>query len=84
MDMLNILKIVADLALNQIDTQQNKGGMTDFYLDGGTYIKSFYSVISNPSSVKIGTMGVTHIRFHHSVDWEHCAVKIISSKFKIQ
>ncbi len=78
----NLMLTVADLALNQVDTQQNKGGMTDFYLDGGTYIKSFYSIISNPSSVKIGTMGVTHIRFHHSVDWEHCAVKIISSKFK--
>ena len=73
---------VADLSLNQVDTQQNKGGMTDFYLDGGTYIKSFYSVISNPSSVKISTIGNDHIRFHHSVDWEHCAVKIISDKFK--
>ena len=78
----NLMLTVADLALNQVDTQQNKGGMTDFYLDGGTYIKSFYSIISNPSSVKISTLGVTHIRFHHSVDWEHCAVKIISDRFK--
>lgn len=73
---------IADISLNQVDTQQNKGGMTDFYLDGGTYIKSFYSVIINPSSVKISTMGVGHIRFHHSVNWENCAPKIISSKFK--
>ena len=78
----NLMLTVADLSLNQVDTQQNKGGMTDFYLDGGTYIKSFYSVISNPSSVKISTIGNDHIRFHHSVDWEHCAVKIISDKFK--
>lgn len=78
----NLMLTVADLSLNQKDTQQNKGGMTDFYLDGGTYIKSFYSVISNPSCVKIGTIGNDHIRFHHSVDWEHCAVKIISDKFK--
>lgn len=73
---------IADISLNQVDTQQNKGGMTDFYLDGGTYIKSFYSVIVNPSSVKISTIGVGHIRFHHSVNWENCAPKIISSKFK--
>lgn len=73
---------IADISLNQVDTQQNKGGMTDFYLDGGTYIKSFYSVIVNPSSVKISTMGVGHIRFHHNVNWENCAPKIISSKFK--
>ena len=78
----NLMLTVADLSLNQKDTQQNKGGMTDFYLDGGTYIKSFYSVISNPSSVKISTIGNDHIRFHHSVDWEHCAVKIVSDKFK--
>lgn len=73
---------IADVSLNQVDTQQNKGGMTDFYLDGGTYIKSFYSVIVNPSSVKISTMGLGHVRFHHIVDWEACAPKIISSKFK--
>ena len=73
---------VADIALNQVDTQQNKGGLTDMYLDNGTYIKSFFSVMYSPSNVKISTMGVTHIRFHHSVDWEHCVPKIISSKFK--
>ena len=73
---------IADVSLNQLCTQQNKGGMTTFYLDGGTYLKSFYSIITNPSSVKISTMGVTHIRFHHLVNWDNCAPKIISSKFK--
>lgn len=73
---------VADIALNQIDTQQNKGGLTDSYLDNGTYIKSFYTVMMNPSSVKIASMGVTHIRFHHSVNWECAVPKIISSKFR--
>ena len=73
---------VADIALNQVDTQQSKGGLTEMYLDNGTYIKSFFSVMYNPSSVKIGTMGVNHIRFHHSVNWENCAPKIISDRFK--
>lgn len=73
---------IADVSLNQVDTQQNKGGMTTFYLDGGTYLKSFYTIMTNPSSVKISTIGAGHVRFHHSVDWEHCAPKIISSKFR--
>lgn len=73
---------IADVSLNQVDTQQNKGGMTDFYLDSGTYIKSFYSIIINPSSVKIGEIGVDHKRFHHSVDWEHCCPKIINERYK--
>lgn len=32
-------------SLNQKQTQSNKGGMSDLYLDSGTYVKSFYSVI---------------------------------------
>ena len=73
---------IADVSLNQIDTQQASGGLTDMYLDNGTYIKSFFSVMYNPSSVRISTMGVGHIRFHHSVDWEACAPKIVSDRFK--
>lgn len=73
---------IADIALNQIDTQQSKGGLTGSYLDNGTYVKSFYTVMMNPSSVKIATIGIGHVRFHHSVNWENCAPKIISSRFR--
>jgi len=64
-------------SLVQTMTQQNKGGMTGIYLDGGTYIKSFYSVIANPSSVKIGIMQAKNTRIHHKVYWNNTAPKII-------
>lgn len=79
----NLLFTVADISLNQQDTQQNAGGMSELYLDGGTYLKSFFTVMVCPSSVKISEMGVGHRRLHHLVDWETCAPKIISDRFKI-
>lgn len=72
----------ADIALNQIDTQQNSGGLTDAYLSLGTYIKSFYTVMASPSCVKIAEMGAGHKRMHHSVNWENAVPKIISGDFK--
>lgn len=73
---------IADMSLNQQDSQQNSGGMTELYLNAGTYVKSFYSVIVAPSCVKIAEMGCGHRRIHHLVDWETCTPKIISGKFK--
>ena len=73
---------VADMTLNQQDSQQNSGGMTDLYLNAGTYVKSFYSVISAPSCVKIAEMGCSHRRIHHLILWENCTPKIISDKFR--
>lgn len=51
---------------------------------GGTYLKSFYSVMWAPSCVKIGAMGDTHKRIHHSITWDKCAPKILSEKWKKQ
>lgn len=73
---------ICDMTLNQQDTQQNNGGLTDIYLTLGTYVKSFYTVIINPSCCKISEMGCGHRRIHHLVDWEHAVPKIISDKFK--
>ena len=73
---------VTNLDLVQIPTQQNKGGMSDIYLSLGTYTKSFYSVITSPSSVHLDVMGTSHKRIHHKINWESCCPKIISSKFK--
>ena len=73
---------IADVVLNQGDTQQYSGGLTNSYLENGTYVKSFYSVMINPSCVKISTMGVNHQRIHHSIDWEHCLPKILNEKWK--
>lgn len=73
---------IADIALEQGQTQSNEGGMTDIYLDSGTYVKSFYSVICSPQAVKIGLMGNKHMRMHHKVNWNYCAPKILSEKYK--
>lgn len=77
-----LLFTVADIALNQIDTQQGSNGMTTTYLDGGTYVKSFYSVIACPSCVQVSEMGVNHKRFHHLVNWENCLPKILSDRYR--
>lgn len=63
-------------------TQQTSGGMTDVYLDSGTYLKSFYSVMFAPSCVKINRMGAIHKRIHHKVLWNNCTPMIISDKYK--
>lgn len=73
---------IMGVQLNQVQTQQSEGGMTDSYRQSGTYVKSFYSVMFAPSCVKIGTMGRTDRRFHHSIDWEHATPKIISGKHR--
>lgn len=70
------------IMLNQKQTQSNKGGMTDLYLDSGTYVKSFYSVIFSPSCVKISMMGDKHKRVHHKVNWNSCCPKILNEKWR--
>ena len=77
-----LMLTIADIALNQVDTQQNSGGLTESYLDNGTYVKSFYSVICCPSCVKVAEMGVNHKRFHHLVNWDNCLPKILSDRYR--
>lgn len=78
----NLFFTVARASLDQCDTQQNAGGLTDLYLDLGTYVKSFYSVVCAPSCVRVKSMGVNHKRIHHLIKWNNCTPKIISSEFK--
>ena len=75
---------IADIQLNQAQTQSNAGGMTDVYLDSGTYVKSFYSIICSPQAVKISMMGDTQMRIHHKVYWNYCVPKILNEKYKKQ
>ena len=70
------------VSLTQKTTQKNKGGMTSLYLDSGTYIKSFYTVIFSPSCVHISLMGDKHLRYHHSVKWDSAVPKIIKEDLK--
>ena len=73
---------IADICMDQLQTQSNPGGLTDIYLDNGTYVKSFYSVIHQPQCAKISTMGNKFKRIHHKILWEHCTPKIINQKYK--
>lgn len=63
-------------------TQKQKGGMTEAYLDSGTYIKSFYTVMYNPSFCKIGLMGEAHKRLHHKIKWSNAVPMILNERYK--
>lgn len=78
----SLFMTVTDVSLDQITTQHAKGGLTDEYLDSGTYVKSFYSVITNPSCVKVYGMDSVDSRIHHRVEWNNAVPKIISDKYK--
>jgi len=66
------------LRLQQVVTQQNEGGLTEIYLDLGTYTKSFYSVMYAPSCVKISQVGTTDKRIHHQLTWKYATPKILA------
>ncbi|WP_346342378.1 hypothetical protein [Bacteroides pyogenes] len=73
---------VPHVSLNQMTTQQSDGGMTDIYLDSGTYVKSFYTVMYAPSCTKIRPMGAVYPRLHHSINWNNAVPKIIPESIK--
>ena len=64
-------------AINQAPTQQAAGGMTETYLDNGTYLKTFYSILQAPSCVRVSVLGRTNDRIHHRILWNNCAPKIL-------
>lgn len=69
-------------ALNQESTQASSGGMTEGYLSGGTYLKSFYSVMYAPSCVKIGYISHgENRRLHHKVNGKFTYAKILDEKY---
>lgn len=68
--------------LHQPLTQSVQGGVTEAYKKYGTYVKSFYSVILSPSSIKIAMMGQTSPRLHHKINWTKTVPCIISEKYK--
>jgi hypothetical protein len=68
--------------LQQKETQQNSGGLTEIYLDLGTYVKSFYSVMYAPSCVKIAEMGTEDKRIHHQISWRHTVPKILDENHR--
>lgn len=76
---------IVPLSLQQSQTQVASGGLTDIYRASGTYVKSFYSVMVSPSSVKIGMMGGkggVEARIHHQVSWPQAVPQIIREKYR--
>jgi len=70
------------IQLDQMQTQKTKGGMTEAYLDGGTFVKSFYTVLGRPDCTKVSIMGRSNKRLHHSIDWKVAVPMIIDEKYK--
>ena len=69
------------MMVNQLPTQNTAGGMSEFYRNIGTYVKSFYSVMYAPSCVKISMLGTANRRVHHRVYWNNTAACIIDEKW---
>ena len=76
-----LLLTVVNVAIIQRQSQSNPGGMTGLYLDSGTYIKSFYTVMFAPSCVKVSEMGQHHRRLHHRISWNNAVPKIMDEKY---
>lgn len=81
-----LMGTVMAVSLGQAKTQSRKGGLSEIYLDAGTYVKSFYTVLYAPSCVRVTMMGdpvaKRNYRYHHRVDWDSCAVKILREDVK--
>lgn len=71
-----------NIKLDQGDTQNTKGGMTDAYNLSGTYVKSFYTIMYHPSATKIKMMNTKFPRIHHSINWKATTPFIINEKYK--
>lgn len=66
----------------QTATQKTFGGMTEIYKKSGTYVKSFYTIIANPSCCKVSFIGENYKRIHHAVKWDNAVPMIISPDYK--
>lgn len=73
---------VFNAAIQQQTTQAGAGGMTEMYLDTGTYTKTFYTVMYAPSCVKVRQMGNTYPRIHHNVKWDCAVPRILSETYR--
>lgn len=73
---------IPQLCIDQMGTQQESGGLTDLYKAYGTYVKSFFSIMYNPSCVRLGILGKNHKRIHHKIMWKNAVPKLLSQDHK--
>lgn len=78
----NLFMTYPFIVIQQKDTQSSSGGLTDLYRDYGTYVKSFFAVMYNPSCVNIGRMGENHKRIHHLINWDSAVPCIIREDYR--
>jgi hypothetical protein len=78
----NLFLTIPFVALDQDQTQSNSGGMSEMYLDSGTYVKSFYTVMYAPSCTTISMMGQKHMRLHHAIAWDNAVPKIVGEQHR--
>lgn len=74
---LNLMQVRLEQPLTQ-----TTGGMTEVYRQYGTHVKSFLTVMLNPSFVKVGVIQHKQQRLHHRIDWNRCAAKIVRESHK--
>lgn len=74
---LNLMQLRLDQPVTQ-----TTGGMAEVYKKYGTHVKSFFSVMLNPSFCRIGMIRNHHQRLHHLINWNRCASKIVRKKYK--
>ena len=73
-----IFLTTSQVSLDQAQTQQNTGGLTNMYLEFGTYVKSFYTVMYHPSSVTVQMMNSrSNPRLHHQINWRRTTPMIV-------
>jgi hypothetical protein len=68
--------------LDQKETQQQGGGITEMYLRFGTYCKAFTTVMMMPSSLKVTMMNTSNPRLHHLINWKFTVPKIVPQKYR--
>lgn len=66
------------ISIGQPQTQTVDGGMSELYRELGTYVKSFYSILYHPSSIKVRILkDKVGQRLHHSIAWRYTVPKIL-------
>jgi hypothetical protein len=68
--------------LDQKETQQQSGGITEMYKRFGTYCKAFTTTMMMPSSVKVSMMQSNNPRIHHSIRWATAVPCIVRENFR--
>lgn len=74
------------IAIGMEATQSIAGGMSEFYRETGTYVKTAYSLITSPSCVRVGYLidraGDRGGRIHHNVIARNAYAKVVREEVK--